>query len=134
MGRRLGAICGIAAPACFVGGWLVAGLEAEGYDPVQEHISELARVGAGTRPLMTAALVGFGVLAPAWARTLGRSLRDDAVSTAVTAAALGTLAVAAFPLGRAGGDGPIPDPHVRLSKGQPVCARETTRRCPAHAE
>ena len=106
MGRRLGAACGIAAPVAFVGGWLVAGSRAEGYDPVQEHISQLARVGAGTRPLMTAALVGFGVLAPVWARTLGRTLHDPLVQVAVTTAGLGTLAVAALPLGRHGGDAP----------------------------
>ena len=106
MVRRLGAICGMAAPATFVGGWLVAGARAPGYSPVDEHISELARVGADTRPLMTAALIGFGVLAPVWAHALGRSLRDDALRASITTAALGTLGVAAFPLGRDGGDVP----------------------------
>lgn len=97
--RRLGALCGIAAPVSFVGGWLLAGARAPGYDAVDEHISQLARVGADTRPLMTAAMVGFGVLTPVWARVLGRSLGSRAVRTSVTAAGVSTLAVAALPLG-----------------------------------
>lgn len=106
MDRRVGAACGIAAPVSFVSGWLVAGLRTPGYSPVAEHISELARVGAQTRPLMTTALVGFGVLAPVWAVTLGRSLGSPTLRASVTAAGLGTLAVAALPLGASYGDGP----------------------------
>ena len=102
---RLGAWCGIAAPASFVSGWLVAGARAQDYSPVHDHISELARVGAPTRPLMTAAFVGFGLLAPVWAGTLGRSLGAPEVRTAVTAAGLTTLGVAALPLGGPLGDG-----------------------------
>lgn len=101
---RLGAWCGIAAPASFVGGWLVAGALAERYSPVHDHISELAAVGAPTRPLMTAAFVGFGVLAPVWGRALGRSLDAPAVQAAVVAAGVTTLGVAAFPLGGRYGD------------------------------
>jgi hypothetical membrane protein len=89
-----------------VGGWLLAGSRAEGYSPLHDHISELARVGAPTRVLMTAGFVGFGLLAPVWARTLGRSLGSDAVRTSVTAAGVTTLGVAALPLGATFGDGP----------------------------
>lgn len=103
---RVGAWCGIAAPSCFVTGWLVAGARTDGYSPVHDHISELARVGAPTRPLMTAALVGFGVLAPVWAATLGRSLGSTAVRLSVTAAGVTTLGVAALPLGASYGDTP----------------------------
>ena len=106
MNPRLGALCGIAAPVSFVGGWLVAGAVADGYRPVEQHISDLAAVGADTRPLMTAAMVGFGVLAPVWAVTLGRSLGSRRVRASVTAAGLGTLAVAALPLGADHGDAP----------------------------
>lgn len=106
MDRRLGALCGIAAPVSFVGGWLVAGALADGYRPVEQHISDLAAVGAETRPLMTTAMVGFGVLAPVWARTLGRSLASRSVTTSVAAAGLTTLAVAALPLGADYGDAP----------------------------
>lgn len=102
---RIGAWCGIAAPVSFVGGWLVAGARAHGYSPLHDHISELARVGAPTRPLMTAAFVGFGLLTPAWGRALGRSLGAPEVRAAVTAAGVTTLGVAALPLGGRYGDG-----------------------------
>jgi hypothetical membrane protein len=99
---RAAALAGIAAPLSFISAWAVAGARAEDYSPVQDFISDLARVGAPTRPLMTAGFVGFGVLAPAWARTLPtRALR-----TSVTVAGAGTLAVAALPLGASWGDGP----------------------------
>lgn len=91
---------------CFVGGWLVAGARAEHYSPAQDFISDLARVGAPTRPLMTAGLVGFGVLAPVWAKTLAAALDEPRLRTSVTAAGLGTLAVAALPLGASWGDAP----------------------------
>ncbi|MGB8652147.1 MAG: DUF998 domain-containing protein [Mycobacteriales bacterium] len=103
---RVGAVCGIVAPVCFVGGWLLAGAQARGYDPAQDFISDLARVGAPTRPLMTAGLVGFGLLAPVWGRTLGRSLAEPRLRASVTAAGLSTLAVAALPLGASWGNAP----------------------------
>ena len=76
------------------------------YSPAQDFISDLARVGAPTRPLMTAGFVGFGLLAPVWARTLGRSLGAPSVRRSVTTAAVGTLGVAALPLGASWGDAP----------------------------
>ena len=103
---RIGALTGIGAPASFVGGWLIAGARAPGYSPVNDFISDLARVGAPTRALMTAGFVGFGVLAPIWARTLASGLEEPALRVSVTAAAVGTLAVAALPLGASWGDGP----------------------------
>jgi hypothetical membrane protein len=99
--RRLAALAGIAAPVCFVTAWAVAGARTPGYSPVRQHISELARVGAPTRPLMTAGMVGFGVLAPVWASSL-----PARVGTSVGAAGLATLGVAAAPLGASFGDGP----------------------------
>jgi hypothetical membrane protein len=104
--RRLGALAGIGAPVCFVGGWLLAGARAHDYDPLRDFISDLARVGAPTRPLMTAGFVGFGVLAPLWSRTLAAALEEPGLRTTVTAAGLGTLAVAALPLGASWGDAP----------------------------
>lgn len=91
---------------CFVGGWLVAGARAHDYSPVHDVISDLARVGAPTRPLMTAALIGFGLLVPVWARTLGASLGSSPVRASVTVAGITTLGVAAFPLGAGYGDVP----------------------------
>ena len=103
---RLGALAGIGAPASFIGGWVVAGAQARNYSPINDFVSDLARVGAPTRPLMTAGFLGFGVLAPIWARTLSSALDEPTLRVSVTAAALGTLAVAALPLGASWGDGP----------------------------
>jgi hypothetical membrane protein len=99
---KLAALCGIVGPTAFVLAWLVGGLQSDGYEPLVEAISQLAREGAGTRPLMTAGLVAFGVLMPVWALALGRLL-GRAVAVAVVVAGLGTLAVAALPLTREGG-------------------------------
>lgn len=99
----VGALCGIAGPAAFVGAWLLGGALADGYDPLREAISDLAREGAGTQPLMTAGLVAFGLLVPVWAPALGRALGSTALLVSVTVAGLATLGVAAFPLSRDGG-------------------------------
>lgn len=98
--RRIGAACGIAAPVAFVGGWLVNGLLTEGYDPLSDAISQLAREGAPTRPAMTACFVAFGLLLPVWAGPLARELDAPALRPVVTVAGLATVAVAALPLTR----------------------------------
>ena len=99
----LAAACGLAGPAAFVGAWAVAGALTDGYDATRQAISELAAEGAATRPLMTAGLVGFGVLVPFFAGRLGSALGSRGVRWAVTVAGLGTLAVAAVPLTGEGG-------------------------------
>ncbi len=96
-------IAGVAGPAAFVGAWIVGGLIKDGYSPVHDTISRLAEQGASTRPLMTAGFVGFGVLMTLYARELGRALGSPGVRAAVTTSALGTLAVAAFPVTADGG-------------------------------
>lgn len=98
--RRTAAACGIAGPVAFVGGWLVNGLRTEGYDPVVQAISQLAREGAPTRLPMTACFVVFGVLVPVWAPTVARELGAPSLRPAVAVAGLATLAVAALPLTR----------------------------------
>ena len=100
---RLGAACGVLAPSAFVGAWLLGGLLTDGYDPVDQASSQLAREGAATRPLMTAGLVAFGLLVPVWAIVLGRRLGSRPVQAAVTTAGVATLAVAALPLTREAG-------------------------------
>lgn len=95
-------MCGIAGPSAFVAAWLLGGLQTEGYAPLRDAISELAREGADTRALMTTGFVAFGVLIPVWAGVLGRVL-DRRVQVAATVAGLGTLAVALLPLTREGG-------------------------------
>lgn len=100
---RFGAACGIVGPLAFVSAWLVAGAVTDGYSPLRDAISRLAAEGAPTQPLMTLALVVFGLLVPVWARTLGRALDSPALRAAVTVAGIATLAVAVFPLTREGG-------------------------------
>jgi hypothetical protein len=107
--ERVASVCGLLAPASFVGAWAVCGaLRDDGYDPVQQAISQLARIGSPTRTGMTAGFVGFGLLLPVFARRLpalvgaGRGLRAS-----MTVAGLATLAVAALPLQRE--EGGIPD-------------------------
>ena len=95
-------LAGVGAPLSFVGAWLVAGARTPGYSPVRDHISDLAAVGAGTRPLMTAGIVAFGVLAPVFASTFA----DKRLRLSLGVAGLTSLGVAAAPLGASFGDGP----------------------------
>lgn len=97
---RLAAVCGIVGPAAFVGAWVAGGLRTEGYDPVEQAISQLAREGAPTRALMTTGLVTFGLLVPLWARAAARHLDAPSLRWTVATAGLSTLAVAALPLTR----------------------------------
>ena len=100
--RTLGALCGIAAPVAFVTAWAVGGVRADSYRPLTDAISDLAREGEPTRPLMTTGMVAFGVLLPVWAPVLGRRLRSPAVRNAAVGAGLATVAVALLPLTRDG--------------------------------
>lgn len=102
LSRRLAVLAGVGGPVSFVGAWLVAGARTEGYSPVQEAISQLAREGAPTGPLMTAGLVGFGVLMPIFAVPLAKALHQPALRFSVSYAGLATLGVAALPLSREG--------------------------------
>jgi len=106
---RLAAACGVLAPTAFVTAWAVMGVRRDGYDPVEEAISQLARVGTSERWGMTAGMVTFGLLLPVFARRLpelldaGRPLRIS-----MTVAGLSTVAVGALPLQReAGGTGDL---------------------------
>lgn len=101
--RTVAAACGIVAPLAFVGAWLVGGLRTEGYDPLADAISQLAREGAPTRALMTSGFVVFGLLLPVWAFRLGRELDSRAVRNAAVVAGVATLGVALLPLTREGG-------------------------------
>ena len=102
----LGALAGVAAPASFITAWVVGGARTPGYSPVRDHISDLAAVGAPTRPLMTAGLLGFSAFAPLFARHLAASLDRPALRVSLTTAAAATLGVAAFPLEGPLGTGP----------------------------
>jgi hypothetical membrane protein len=94
-------LCGVLAPACFVGAWAVSGALRDGYDPVDQAISQLARLGTPDRWRMTAGFVGFGVLLPVFGRQLPRLIgAGPALRATVTVAGISTLAVAALPLQR----------------------------------
>ena len=103
MTSRLLTACGIAGPGAFVAAWVVDGLATSGCSPVEQTISQLAREGARTAPLMTAGFVSFGLLVPAYAWALGRELGARPAQLAATVSGLATLGVAALPLSRAGG-------------------------------
>ena len=104
---RLPILCGALAPASFIGAWAVCGALREGYDPVEQAISQLAREGTPGRLGMTAGFVGFGVLLPVFAQRLPALVGGGrAVRLTATLAGVSTLAVAALPLQRdAGGAG-----------------------------
>ena len=74
-----------------------------GYSAISNAISDLARIGATTRPAMTAGFVVFGVAVPLYALALRRALPGPAWIAAVVCG-VATLGVAAVPLGR-GQDG-----------------------------
>ena len=94
-----GAIWG---PAIFVATWVVGGLLAKGYSPVDDQISRLAAVDAPTRALMTAGFsaygVGIGIAAWPLRRIIGV---PAAVSIGVSASS--TVGVMMTPLGRSAG-------------------------------
>lgn len=98
--RRAAAACGIAGPVAFVSGWALNGLRIDGYDPLNDAISQLAREGAPTRTSMTLAFLAFGVLVPLWAGTVAKEMDAPALRPVVVTAGLATLAVAAIPLSR----------------------------------
>lgn len=102
--RHLGAAAGVAGPVAFVGGWLTAAAIRPGYSSVREQISQLARLGAPHRALMTAAFIGFGVTVPLFAPVLDDSLgARRALTCSLSLAGIATLGVAAVPLSRSGG-------------------------------
>jgi hypothetical membrane protein len=90
---------GVVGPVAFVAAWAIGGALAEGYSPRDDAISELAAVGATTRPLMTAGFVLFGAGMIAFSRALERG-----PAVAAVAAGVCTIGVAAVPLD-AGYDG-----------------------------
>ncbi len=97
---RRAALGGIVGPVAFIGAWAVGptviGRE---YSSVDEAISRLAAIGAGSRPLMTGGLVVFGAALPAFAVALRATVRGPAwISAAATG--LATLGVAVTPLDR----------------------------------
>lgn len=88
---------GIVGPIAFVSAWLGCGASRRAYSPVDDAISQLAAVGASTRPLMTAGLVVYGLGVALYAIALRAALPGPAWGAAL-ATGLAALGVAAFPL------------------------------------
>jgi hypothetical membrane protein len=94
---------GVVGPAVFVGAWAICGATTAGYSAVNDAISDLARVGAPTRLVMTAGFLvdGFGLIA--FGLALRQTLEGRAWMAAVATGAC-TIGVAATPLGGWSGD------------------------------
>lgn len=88
----------IAGPVAFITSWAVAGASTAGYSPVRDHISDLAAVGAPTRPLMNAGFATFTVAVAAAAWPLRRLIGTRGAAMMGLNAAV-SAAVAMAPLG-----------------------------------
>ncbi|MFK7920244.1 MAG: DUF998 domain-containing protein [Ilumatobacter sp.] len=90
---------GAIGPAAFVAAWSIsaAATDRDDYSPVHDTISQLAAVGANTRPLMTTGMIVFGLALPVYAVALKQTLPGRAW-LAATASGVATLGVAATPL------------------------------------
>ncbi len=100
--------------------WVVAGLRTPDFDPVEKSLSQLQRVGAPTRALMTAGLVAYGLGALAAAPVLGRRLSSPVAAGLLRMSAVATLVGAAFPLAAEKG---LPQdlPHMAAATVGYVC-------------
>jgi hypothetical membrane protein len=97
LGRAL-AWGGVIGPVAFVADWSILGHLRPGYSAVHDAISQLAALGSPTRTAMTAGFIVDGLGLAAY----GLALRDADAGPAwklATVTGLGTLGVAAFPLG-----------------------------------
>ena len=97
------ALGGVVGPVAFVTAWAVCGARTDGYDPVDQAISQLASVHAPARAGMTAGLLAFAVGVVGFGLALRRVLPGPAWLSAVLTG-VATLGVAALPL-----DGPAGD-------------------------
>lgn len=84
-------------PAAFLSAWVVGSATTTGYSAVEDAISQLAAIGASTRPLMTAGFIAFGIGVPLYATALRGALPGPAWMTAFATGAA-SLALAAVPL------------------------------------
>ncbi len=95
----MAAVGGVVGPAAFVAAWVVGSATKVDYSVVDDAISRLAAVDAGTKPLMTAGFLAFGIGVPIYATALRRALGGLA-GAAAAATGLATIALAAVPLDR----------------------------------
>lgn len=88
----------IAGPVAFITAWAVSGASTKGYSPIRDHISDLAAVGAPTRPLMNLGFAAFTVAVAAAAMPLRRVIgTPGSIALGVNAALSAGVALA--PLG-----------------------------------
>jgi hypothetical membrane protein len=89
---------GVVGPCGFIAAWVIgAAVTDREYSSVDDAISQLAAVGADTRPVMTAGMVVFGVAVALYAASLRATWRSPAWIAALTTG-VATLFVAALPL------------------------------------
>jgi len=93
----LPAVGGVAGPVAFVAAWALLGARAEDYDPTRDAISDLAALGAPSRPVMTAGLLALGAGMAAY----GVALRPHRSWPLPVLNGMTAVAVAALPLGGA---------------------------------
>jgi hypothetical membrane protein len=101
---RTASVCaGIVGPVIIVAGWLTAAALRPGFSSIQQAISQLARLGAPHRYLMTAAFVVYGVAIVIFALPLSRALGGQTLQlVAAVLTGLATIAVACCPLSATG--------------------------------
>ncbi len=101
--RRL-AWGGVVGPVAFVSAWAISGATTTAASsPVDDAISNLARIGAPTRVAMTLGFLVFGLGLIAFGLALRETMTGPAWIAAVATGAC-TIAVAATPLGGWAGD------------------------------
>jgi hypothetical membrane protein len=95
----------VIGPLAFVSAWAIAGATTTvDYSPVDDAISNLARIGAPTRVGMTLGFVVFGLGLIAFGLAL-RAALDGPAWLAAIGTGVATIGVAAAPLGGWSGDG-----------------------------
>ena len=89
----------IVGPAAFISAWVASGALTEGYSPIRDHISDLAAIGAPTRPLMNVGFTAFAVAVGLAASPLRRPLGTPA-AVVLGANALLSIGIMLAPLGQ----------------------------------
>lgn len=102
--RRLAALGGVLGPAAFIATWAALGLR-EGYSPMHDPISRLASTDSSTRWAMTSGFLAFAVGTGAFSPLL-RTAVSPGTANVTVACALGTIGIAATPLGSVAGGAP----------------------------
>ena len=103
---RAAVLGGVVGPAAFIAAWGVLGATRADYEPTTRYISDLAAIGAPTRPWMTAGFVAYGIGLPLYGVAV-RAYGRRAIGSLAIVTGLSTLGVAAFPLGAGSSHGHV---------------------------